>query len=327
LTNLSASADIQLASAGNDFMGLVNAQAQNVQITDTNALSLGAVTAQGNLTLASTGTLDLGNTQVAGVLEANSGGGDITQSGSLVVNGVANLSAGDGEVFLTNPDNRMFMGATVLASRYAIEGDAVKEAMLLSTKTSGGSTAEPAPGAVLSNANTPEPLAVTSAVVAFGGGSTSAAASGVPTAVPTSAPSAATSAAPSAASESSSSATAPGANATAGTGTSAGVMVDVTSAARTSSFLIAAVTLPRGMATAGTGFSFELPESVREIAKQAPEVLVSLPDGLPMPNWLKFDPTVLRFDASAVPNSAFPMQVLVVLGPQRVLVVISERTE
>jgi hypothetical protein len=105
------------------------------------------------------------------------------------------------------------------------------------------------------------------------------------------------------------------------------VIVDVTSAARSTSFLIAAVTLPRGMATAGTGFSFELPESVREIAKQAPEVLASLPDGSPLPNWLKFDATVLRFDASAVPDGAFPMQVVMVLGPQRVLVVISERTE
>jgi hypothetical protein len=324
LANLSASADIQLASAGNDFMGLVNAQAQNVSITDSNALSLGTVTAQGNLTLASTGTLDLGTTQVAGVLNANSGGGNITQSGSLRVDGVVNLTAGDGEVILTSPDNRLLMGTTVLASRYAIEGDAVKEAMLLSTKSSGGSAAAvPAPGTALSNANTPVPLVVTSAVVAFGGGSTPAA----PSIAPIVAPSAAPSPAPSAASESSSSASAPSATATVGAGTSAGVMVDVTSSARSTSFLIAAVTLPRGMATAGTGFSFELPASVREIAQQAPAVQASLPNGSALPTWLKLDAAALRFDASAVPNGAFPMQVLMVLGSQSVLVVISERTE
>jgi hypothetical protein len=101
----------------------------------------------------------------------------------------------------------------------------------------------------------------------------------------------------------------------------------VTNSATTASSLIAAVTLPRGMATAGTGFSFELPASVREIAQQAPEVLAGLPDGSPLPTWLKFDATALRFDASAVPDGAFPMQVVMVLGPQRVLVVISERAE
>lgn len=104
-------------------------------------------------------------------------------------------------------------------------------------------------------------------------------------------------------------------------------MVDVSSSSTTASSLIAAVTLPRGMATAGTGFSFELPASVREIAQQAPEVLASLPNGASLPSWLKFDAAVLRFDASAVPDGAFPMQVVMVLGSQRVLVVISERTE
>ena len=313
LTNLGAGADIQLASAGNDFMGLVNAQAQNVSIKDSNALSLGTVTAQGNLALASTGHLNLGNTQVAGVLDAQSGGGNITQSGSLLVKGVANLTAGDGEVILTHPDNRMFMGTTVLASRYVIEGDAVKEAMVLSTKSSGGSTAVPSPGTALSNANTPVPLVVTSAVVAFGVGGTSvAAAPAAPAAAVT---------------DSSSSSTSAGGSASVGGGTSAGVMVDVNSSATTASSLIAAVTLPRGMATAGTGFSFELPASVREMAQQAPEVLASLPDGSPLPTWLKLDVAALRFDASAVPDGAFPMQVVMVLGPQRVLVVISERTE
>jgi hypothetical protein len=104
-------------------------------------------------------------------------------------------------------------------------------------------------------------------------------------------------------------------------------MVDVTSSARSTSFLIAAVTLPRGMATAGTGFSFELPTSVREIAQQAPAVQASLPNGSALPTWLKLDAAALRFDASAVPDGAFPMQVLMVLGSQSVLVVISERTE
>ncbi len=53
----------------------------------------------------------------------------------------------------------------------------------------------------------------------------------------------------------------------------------------------------------------------------------SLPDGKALPTWLKFDAERLRFDASAVPDGAFPMQVVMTLGQQSVVVVISERTE
>ncbi|WP_158235681.1 hypothetical protein [Limnohabitans sp. G3-2] len=38
------------------------------------------------------------------------------------------------------------------------------------------------------------------------------------------------------------------------------------------------------------------------------------------------DEQALRFEAAAVPDGAFPMQVIMQLGNQRVLVVISERT-
>jgi ribosomal protein S5 len=91
-----------------------------------------------------------------------------------------------------------------------------------------------------------------------------------------------------------------------------------------------AVSLPKGMSTAGTGFSFELPESIRMAAQQAPpdtRVQASLPDGSVLPSWLKFDPERQRFDASAVPDGAFPMQVVVSVGSQRVVVVVSERNE
>ena len=91
--------------------------------------------------------------------------------------------------------------------------------------------------------------------------------------------------------------------------------------------MMAAVSLPKGMATSGTGFSFELPETIRSIAQQASQTQVSLPDGKALPTWLKFDAERLRFDASAVPDGAFPMQVVMTLGQQSVVVVISERTE
>ena len=93
--------------------------------------------------------------------------------------------------------------------------------------------------------------------------------------------------------------------------------------------MMAAVSLPKGMATSGTGFSFELPETIRSMAQQTTQTQtqVSLPDGKALPTWLKFDAERLRFDASAVPDGAFPMQVVMTVGQQSVVVVISERTE
>ena len=88
-----------------------------------------------------------------------------------------------------------------------------------------------------------------------------------------------------------------------------------------------AVSLPKGASTVGTGFSFELPESVRSLAGDYVSVQASRVDGSPLPAWLKFDQAILRFEANAVPDSALPMQVAMVIGGQRLLVVISERTE
>jgi hypothetical protein len=93
------------------------------------------------------------------------------------------------------------------------------------------------------------------------------------------------------------------------------------------SFQMVAVSLPKGTATVGTGFSFELPESVRSLTEQGGAVQVSLPDGSPLPNWLKFDEQSMRFEAAAVPSGAFPLEVVTQFGGMRVLVVVSERVE
>lgn len=107
-------------------------------------------------------------------------------------------------------------------------------------------------------------------------------------------------------------------------------MIDLRAAPSAGVNTMAAVSLPKGTATAGAGFSFELPESVRALAQQegpAATPQASLPTGAPLPNWLKFDPQRLRFDASAVPDGAFPLQVVMTVSGQRVVVVISERTD
>jgi hypothetical protein len=91
--------------------------------------------------------------------------------------------------------------------------------------------------------------------------------------------------------------------------------------------MMAAVSLPKGTSTAGAGFSFELPESVRTLAQAGAAPQAAQTDGTPLPGWLRFNAELLRFEASAVPDGAFPLQVVLMISGQRVLVVISERTE
>ena len=88
-----------------------------------------------------------------------------------------------------------------------------------------------------------------------------------------------------------------------------------------------AVSLPKGVSTTGTGFSFVLPDSVREIAGEGVTVQATQVDGSVLPAWLKFDRVNLRFEATAVPDGAFPMQLALSIGGQRLLLVISERTD
>lgn len=88
-----------------------------------------------------------------------------------------------------------------------------------------------------------------------------------------------------------------------------------------------AVSLPKGSSTVGTGFSFELPESVRSMVSANSELQITQANGSPLPAWLKFDPDTMRFEATAVPDSALPIQLIALVAGQRITVVISERTE
>ena len=87
--------------------------------------------------------------------------------------------------------------------------------------------------------------------------------------------------------------------------------------------VLVAVSVPEG--AAGTGFGFVLPVSVRDLLATGGQVRASLPDGTTLPTWLRFDPLTLRFDASAVPAGAVPIEVLLTAGDRRVRIVISER--
>ncbi len=292
-TNLTAGGAIALDKA-NDFQGTVNARAgTDLSLKDTNALGLGTVTAGGKLSLDTNGALDLGTSTAGGDLFINSHGGNIVQAGPLQVAGFTTVLAGSGAVDLSDPGNQLQRGTAIQASTKRVAGD-LRAALDLATSSAAGTVPQASePGTSLSNAASPQPLVLASGAVAPG----------------------ATAPAGGAASESPVAA-----------GSTAGVTIDLRNAPETTVSMMAAVSLPKGTSTAGTGFSFELPQSIRSIERNSP-AQASLPSGEPLPSWLRFDAQALRFQSTAVPDRALPLQVALVVGGQRVLVVISERTE
>ena len=90
--------------------------------------------------------------------------------------------------------------------------------------------------------------------------------------------------------------------------------------------VVLTVSVPRAMATAGTGFSFDVPAQVRERVGSA-EAVATRADGTALPDWLRFNPATLRFEAGAVPDSGLPLQVLISTNNTQVLIIISERQE
>lgn len=176
------------------------------------------------------------------------------------------------------------------AASYLVAGDNRKSVSEAESKVLGSVAMASMPGVALPNAQAPQPLVMASA--SSGDSSSGSATTGSTT----------------------------GAN-------SSGVTVDLQNVGQQDTPLMVAVSLPKGASTVGTGFSFELPASVKGITSADTEVLITQPNGSALPSWLKFDRERMRFEASAVPDSALPMQLVVTLAGRRVMVVISERTE
>ena len=112
-------ADIVLNNTGNNFTGVLNLDGASIVVYDSNALTLGNVSAAGSLAITTNGgNVVLGETSVTQNMTVQTGGGSISQSGQLDVGGASNLSAGSGSITLTAANNQ-FAG-TVDASGAAI---------------------------------------------------------------------------------------------------------------------------------------------------------------------------------------------------------------
>ena len=86
------------------------------------------------------------------------------------------------------------------------------------------------------------------------------------------------------------------------------------------------VSVPKGMAMAGSGFGFVLPAELFVGASTTTPAIVTTLERDPLPDWLQFNPETRAFNARAVPEGAFPFQILVTIAGKSTNVVISERS-
>jgi hypothetical protein len=99
-----------------DFVGPVSLTGTTAQITDNNSLTLGTLNVS-SLNVTSSGALSLGTGSVgAGGLVANSNGGNISQSGPLLITGTSNITSGAGSIILGNASNDFGGGVTASSS-------------------------------------------------------------------------------------------------------------------------------------------------------------------------------------------------------------------
>ena len=82
------------------------------------------------------------------------------------------------------------------------------------------------------------------------------------------------------------------------------------------------VAVPKDTVVRGEGFNFPLPAKIAETITG--QVQITTLEGAPLPSWLKYSPDTKSFTASAVPNAALPMQVMLINGEQQTIILISE---
>ena len=91
---------------------------------------------------------------------------------------------------------------------------------------------------------------------------------------------------------------------------------------------IITVSVPKEMATSGSGFTFPLPAQIVETATtNAAEIKVTTVNGDALPSWLRYSAETKSFSATAVPDGAFPIEIIVTVNGQSTTIVISERAE
>ena len=85
------------------------------------------------------------------------------------------------------------------------------------------------------------------------------------------------------------------------------------------------VILPLGSANAATGMVIGLPQEVTTAAQNTnTQVLATLPNGQALPSWIRYDSAQKAIVTGADARAAFPITVVLNVGDQRTLIVLSE---
>lgn len=105
-----------------------------------------------------------------------------------------------------------------------------------------------------------------------------------------------------------------------------GLTVTLVNASSAQTAGVVNVALPKEMASPGAAFAFPLPsKAVTSADANANQVRVSLPNGNPLPAWLSYNAQTRVVTASAVPEGALPMQVMVNAAGNSTAVVIAQK--
>jgi filamentous hemagglutinin family protein len=117
-----------------------------------------------------------------------------------------------------------------------------------------------------------------------------------------------------------------GSSATAGSAGGDRIMVSVVRASSEGRTGMITVRVPAAFAVPGMGFNFVLPEALATAADDV-DVSVTMPNGRPLPAWLRYLPLSKNFAATDTPAGALPIEVLMHIGGQAWSVVISEELD
>ena len=120
-------------------------------------------------------------------------------------------------------------------------------------------------------------------------------------------------------------AVAPSTAATPASSTASGIIVSlVREPARQQSGMVT-VMVPKQIAQGAAGFSFPLPAQLVEAAAvNREQVVASTTSGAPLPSWLTYDNASKSFTATAAPAGSLPLQVMLTIGVQQAVIVITE---
>ena len=317
-------ADITLGNIGNNFVGAVSANGNNVWVNDTvGGLILADMTTTGTLTASAEDSI----AQVVGsIINATGAASFISKTGSIQLSASGNSFKSGNNLPSASATTVVAPVVTAIVLPAPISSPAPLQAVTTPSPVASSSLTTVAASPTSNSPSISTSEFVSSGSTSLSGSTVGSSSSSNATVgnINVNALSVVSQASTSSSADSSSSSTTGSAGSVGNGGVSISLLRQPT--LQQSGFI--AVSVPKEMATAGNGFSFPLPAQVANAAANSNSTItVSTASGQALPSWLKFNPETKSFIASAVPDGAFPMQVVVTVGGRSTTIVISERVQ